>query len=225
MQGKFDPRRTYSEMRPEYLGDSYLDLVVNDDVKHHKPFADQFVLLGMGNHESTLERNTGTNLIERTIALLNSNGGKAVRGGYTGYIVFYFVVHQTHRQRIVLKYHHGKSTRAEVTRGVIDTNRMSVMFPDADIVVSGHDHNSWVVPIERERINQSGNVIQRLQHHVRTPGYKRVWGDDSNIGFDVEKGSPKPNGCVWIRFYYNKSRRQNREGQRRIDFDIMQDVE
>jgi hypothetical protein len=203
MQGKYDPRKSYDDLRDEYKGENYLDLVLQDASEWFKPYAKNFAVVAMGNHETELERRMGTNMIDRLVHELRREGGsQAVASGYTGYVIFQFTVNKTRRSRIVLKYHHGMGGgKAPVTRGVIQSNRMAVMFPDADIVVSGHNHESWSVPIEQEKINRTGKLTMRPQWHLRVPSYKNGWGTDRIKGFDVEKGAPKPRGCIWLRFY------------------------
>jgi hypothetical protein len=77
-----------------------------------------------------------------------------------------------------------------------------VYLPDADIVVNGHTHDQYVVPIQRERLSHKGNVIQDTVWHVRTGTYKDEYGDGSE-GWAVEKGhAPKPIGAVWLRMAF-----------------------
>lgn len=216
MQGKYDPRKSYDELRDEYKGDNYLDLVLQDASEFFVPYARHFAVIAMGNHETELERRMGTNMIDRLVHELRRDGGsQVVASGYTGYVILHFTVNKTRRSRVVLKYHHGMGSNAPVTRGVISSNRMAVMFPDADIIVSGHNHESWSVPIQQEKIKLSGKLTMRPQWHIRVPSYKNGWGHDQIKGFDVEKGSPKPRGCVWLRFYAH---------QNSVAFDPMQSV-
>ena len=218
MQVRGDPRSSYDELRPEYKGGDYLDLILNDAARWHEPYAKQFGILAMGNHETSIERHNGTNLTQRFVHGLRQSGGNAFAGGYTGYIFFRFTVHKNVRSKIVLKYHHGMGGgAAPVTRGVIQSNRMAVMFPDADILVSGHNHESWLVPIQQEKINSHGKIDARPQWHVRVPSYKDSWGKRGK-GFDVEKGSPKPVGCVWLRFFMAAGQRG------KIDFEATQTI-
>ena len=42
---------------------------------------------------------------------------------------------------------------AVVTKGVIDTNRRSVMLANADIVATGHIHESWEMPLMRKHLS------------------------------------------------------------------------
>ncbi|KKK72159.1 hypothetical protein LCGC14_2906680 [marine sediment metagenome] len=200
MQGKFDPRKDYKELRPEYKVTNYLDSVLDEAEEFYGPYAENFALIAMGNHETELERRQGTNLTQRLVDKLRRAGSQAQAGQYTGYITFRFKVHKSVQRRIVLKYHHGMGGgSAPVTRGVIQSNRMAVMFPDARIIVSGHNHESWSIPIAQEKINRQLRIEKQAQWHIRVPSYKDGWRDGK--GFDVEKGSPKPNGCVWLRFF------------------------
>ena len=71
-------------------------------------------------------------------------------------------------------------------------------LPDADVVVNGHSHNAYYIPIGRERVSASGEQYFDLQHHVRIPGYKMSYADGTG-GWEVERGGvPKPVGCVWM---------------------------
>ena len=71
MQGRYDPRRSYPDMRQEYAdamiknGSSYLDLIVNDAAKFYKPYRLMWLLQGYGNHETSIQKHIDTNLIER----------------------------------------------------------------------------------------------------------------------------------------------------------------
>jgi hypothetical protein len=104
-----------------------------------------------------------------------------------------------------LKYFHGAGGEAPVTRGVIQTNRQAVYLPDADIVVNGHSHNSYYIPISRERLSAKGRQYFDIQHHLRTPGYKQSYGDGAQ-GWDVTRGGvPKPIGACWVKLKYCNS--------------------
>ena len=112
-----------------------------------------------------------------------------------------FHIHKTVRKSRKLKYHHGSGGGGPVTKGVIQTNRQAVYLPDADIVVNGHTHDAWYVPIARERLSDKGVVYRDLLHFVRTPGYKDEYGDGSG-GYAIETWKPpKPLGAVWLRFF------------------------
>ena len=100
-----------------------------------------------------------------------------------------------------MKYNHGAGGSAPVTRGVIKTNRQAVFLPDADIVVYGHNHQAYSLPIARERLTSSGKVKTDMCWFLRVPGYKDEWKDGAE-GYAVEKNTgPTTNGAMWLRFY------------------------
>jgi len=205
MQGKYDPRRSYEGLRPEYKVDNYLDEIVKEAAKFYGPYADRFLIMGRGNHEQGILKHNGVDLTSNLVHRLNSDyKGNIQAGGYTGWLRILFLIHTSLRQSILIKYSHGfGGTDAPVTRGVIQTNRQAVYEPDADIVVNGHNHESYIMPIPRERLSEKGVVYQDLQYHIRTGTYDNDYGD-GHSGWHVESGKPpKPRGAVWINFVYH----------------------
>jgi hypothetical protein len=203
MQGKYDPRSSMDDLRPEDKVTNYLDSIVRHAADFYGPYAKNFLMLGKGNHESNISKRHGTDLISNLAHDLNSQyGGSVYPGGYGGWVRFMFTIQKTKRKSLNLKYYHGAGGGGPVTRGVIQTNRMAVYLPDADIVFTGHTHDSWHVPIARERLSNKGVVKRDVQHHVRAPGYKDEYADGSG-GWAVETWKPpKSLGSVWVKFYY-----------------------
>lgn len=203
MQGKYDPRRSYRDLRPEYKAENMLDLIVTDAAKFYAPYARQFLVIGRGNHDQKAMQSSGTDIVSNLVHRLNTDGGGNVQvGGYGGWVRFMFAIGGTQRLTKRLKYHHGSGGGGPVTRGVIQTNRQAVYLPDADIVTNGHTHDSFVVPIARERISDAGVVYQDIQYHIRSTTYKNEYRDGAD-GWHVETWKPpKPLGAVWLRFYY-----------------------
>lgn len=204
MQGKWDPRRSYDSLRPEYKSDKYLDLIVKDAVEKLTPYADRFLVFGRGNHESALKKNNNVDLISNLVYGLNVAAGTKIQaGGYGGWVKFTFKIGGTQSVSVNLKYFHGAGGGGPVTRGVIQTNRQAVYLPDADIIVNGHTHDSWYVPIQRERLSAQGEIFQDTQHHIRIPSYKDEYKDGYD-GFHVETWKPpKPIGAVWLKFSFH----------------------
>lgn len=207
MQGKFDPRRSYGDLRPEYKLDNYLDEIVADAAKFYGPYAERFLVMGRGNHESAILKNNSVDLISNLVHRLNSDyAGTVQAGGYGGWVKFMFKISGTQSVSKNLKYFHGAGGGGPVTRGVIQSNRQAVYLPDADIVVNGHTHDAWYVPIQRERISEQGVVSQDIQHHIRTTSYKDEYKQGAG-GWHVETWKPpKPIGAAWLRFSWEPGR-------------------
>lgn len=202
MQGRYDPRRTYADLRPEYVGDNYFDLVLDDAQQFFSPYAKQFAVLAYGNHETAVRKHNGIDLTKGLARrLMTTAGDRPFTGGYSGWIIFRFKCANDGMTRsFYMKYHHGYGGGGPVTKGVIQTNRRAVFLPDANIVATSHIHESWVVPIKRERLTQRGVIFQDIAWHINVPTYSNDYGDGSD-GFHIEKGRPpKPMGCVWLEF-------------------------
>lgn len=202
MQGKFDPRRNMDELRPEYRRDDYFDAVIDDTAEILSPYADRILVIGYGNHETSILRRNNTDLIARLTKRLNRINSPAIAGaaGYAGWIVLTPKSHEgnPHCRPLRLRYAHSAGGgNAPVTRGMISTNRQAVYLPDADVVLNGHNHEGYIAAISRLRLSNKGREIQTSMWFVRTPGYKRVFGSSrAKHGFDIEKLSPKPIGSV-----------------------------
>jgi hypothetical protein len=206
MQGKYDPRSSLESLRPEHKKDNYFDALIETAHTFYKPYAANFLVVAQGNHETSIIKRNGTNLVDRFCAKMRESGSPVQMGGYGGWIRFQFMFNGS---RIVkrLKYFHGSGGGGPVTRGVIQTNRQAVYLPDADIVLNGHTHDQYIVPIQRERLNQKGVIEQDCTWYVRTGTYKDEYRDGSG-GWHVERGGPpKPIGAVWLKFSYENMSR------------------
>lgn len=195
MNGRFDPRRDMSRLRPEYRRDDYYDYIVKDAANQLADFADNILMMTDGNHELSVLKNANTDLLGRITDILSSPTHKVYRGGYGGIIVI-----RNGKHVIPVKYFHGSGGEAPVTRGAIQTNRQAVFLPDFQVVLNGHSHNSYSIPIVRERVSQTGLHYFDIQHHVRTPGYLMSYADGSG-GWEVTRGGvPKPVGSAMLKF-------------------------
>ena len=204
MQGKYDPRSSMDDIRAEDVGEDYLDRIVLHAAQDYGLYAANWLLIGQGNHESNIRTRHGTDLVSNLVHRMNADhGGRCHVGGYGGWVRFMVTAQKTKRRSLKLKYHHGAGGGGPVTRGVIQTNRQAVYLPDADIVVNGHTHDSWYVPIARERIGSTGRVYHDIVHFIRVPGYKDEYAAGAG-GFHIEKwGPPKPIGAAWLRLWFD----------------------
>jgi len=211
MQGRYDPRRNYDDIRPEDVGKDYYDRIVTHAAEFYEPYADRCVLLALGNHETQTTKHASTNLTSNLVYRLNEvsladNDHRIEIGCFGGWVRFMFTYQKTKMQTVRLKYFHGAGHSAPVTKGVIQTARQQVYLPDADIVINGHNHQAYIVPLARERLTKGGRVKRDLVWHGRIPGYLDEYGDGSG-GWGVEKGhAPTPLGAIWLHFKCENSR-------------------
>ena len=99
-------------------------------------------------------------------------------------------------------YHRGHNVGAKGTEDVIQTNRKAVYLPDANIVISGHTHDRWIVPITRQRISRYKEFVDQ-QWHIKTGTYLNQ--PQEFNGYAVEKGmSPKVGAGIWMHYTFTR---------------------
>jgi UDP-2,3-diacylglucosamine pyrophosphatase LpxH len=207
MQGHDDPRRSIEELKEKYRVSSYFDAIVQDASVYLRKFKVPYYILCLGNHETSVLRKINTNLIERLAYDLRLHNQPAESMGYWGYIRFMFNYRKGNAKvSKILYFHHGKSTGAVVTKGVIQVNRQGVYLNDVDFVLNGHNHNSYLMPLQVERINQrTMEPYTQTVWYMRTPGYKKSPGDSMQVwGYGAERHrTPTPRGCMFLEMTYS----------------------
>ena len=209
MQGKWDPRGNYSDLRPEYKSHVYVDEVISDVGEKLAKYADVIKFLGRGNHETNIEKRMMVSPLDRVEQIINDAGGQCVVGGYAGWIVFRPGKHVNGRWsksgRFNMQYHHGYGGNAKRSKGVLGIDIDQKDFPDADFIVRGHDHQKWYHPVMVDRINRSYNIEQRTVHHMRLGSYKKL--GDRYAGWATEKGFATPRlGGWWLTMTCERAR-------------------
>lgn len=203
MQGKYDPRRSYSDILPQYKGADYLDLVLSDAIKFLKPFARKIALFTYGNHETSVVSRCNTDPLKNLVALLNFKYKTQIQvGGYQGVVVYQSRVGMNLNYSCKIFYHHGSGGNAKRSKGMLDNQIDGFAFPDADIIVKGHNHSKWHdLSNVRLKLDQNFKLIHSPQHVLRLGTYKTSKIDS---GWEVEKGFlPSKLGGWFINFKYS----------------------
>ena len=205
MQGAYDPRKSKSSILPEHNEDNYLDLVINDAAEKLIPYAKNIILISRGNHETSVSKRNETDVMERFVERLNLLAGSNIQiGNYLGYYTLNFHYEATGNisRPVHVAYSHGH-WGGIVTKGALSVMRYSSMFPDADIIFSGHTHDSWVMTQPRYRMRPSREKVEvEKQWHVKTGTYKEEF--EEGKGWASERiAVPKHLGGAFTKFYYN----------------------
>ena len=194
MQGMYDPRRSYSSLRPEYKSITYLDDVINDAVEFLEPYKEVLAMVGRGNHETNIEKRLSTSPIDRLVGAL---GGGIMAGPYSGWVQLVYSRNANNhggRHQRMLHFHHGYGGNAPRSKGVLNVDLDQKEWPDADVIVSGHTHQKWHVPMSVERITDRLNTYEDTVHHLKLGSYKKL---DRFAGWEVEKGFQQPRLGGW----------------------------
>lgn len=187
MQGKGDPRKSKSKVRLEHNKDNYLDAVLDDTAEKLKPYRKQLGIISEGNHEGKIrdvhEIDPLYNLKLRLKGLTTM--------GYHGFIKFIFHQNGSKIRSCLLYFHHGKW--GSITSSV---NKHGLAVPQADIIVSGHTHSEFYVPVPRLEVARNGDVSITKQHHVKCGTYKDEF--VKTHGFGVERIATPKNIGSWL---------------------------
>jgi len=204
MQGRYDPRRSKSDIRPEHMAGNYIDLVINEAAEKMKKYAKNILIISKGNHETSVSLRLETDVMERFIERLNVISDSNIQlGAYTGYYTLSFENHGRFKA-IDIGYSHG-NWGGVITKGTLSVVRYAAMMPDSDIMFSGHTHDGWIVPQPRLKLNKfKGSVEIKNQWHVKTGTYKEEFVTGS--GWAVERiAMPKYLGGCWVELDITKN--------------------
>jgi hypothetical protein len=200
MQGRFDPRGTKKDIRPEHNVINYLDYVIEDAVNFFSPYAEYIALVGYGNHETSILKRLETDVIQRFVDLFNyKNKTNIQAGGYGGWIVLKFQLHHSgQRNSYKIKYFHGSGGGGPVTKNTIGHQRLDAMIDGADLIWVGHTHDLWSMQVEVETLNLNYYTRLKTVTHVQSGCYKEEYNDGAG-GWHIERGAPpKSLGGYWL---------------------------
>jgi predicted phosphodiesterase len=177
MQGKYDPRRSYSGLNERYSKDNYIDEVV----KHGREIISKIkrpVILGYGNHETNILNRLHTDVLQRTADGFDN----VLLSKYEGYILF-----RRRGYRTFTLYHHHGHGNAPRSKGALKVDLRSVK--PADAIVSGHTHQNYYIVKAVDLITDNGHIIKSYIHHIQVPSLKEK---DKGMGWAVEKEFDNP---------------------------------
>lgn len=215
MQGKYDPRRNKSAIRPEDNTIDYLDKVIENATEFLAPYAHLILMFGDGNHETAILKNVETDLLNRLCYMIKSQTGHHIyHGSYHGWLIIRFIQGQGRTAKRVpfkIYHHHGAGGDAIVTKGAIEHERLNVAVEGADLIWAGHNHNQYHIPTTVHYLDtnpQSDGIPKmRVIHNLRTATYKQEY---TNGGFHIEKGRrPKPLGYAKLDLLYRSVQHKN----------------
>jgi hypothetical protein len=199
MQGKYDRRSQKVDIRPEHAEGDYLDSLVTTAAEWFEPYKEKLLLLGYGNHETSIMDRHETDLLERLAARLRHTGGITRAGGYQGWIRLRCTAPKKRTCYYTIWYHHGFGGGGPVTQGKIDFNRFGT-YVDTDMILCGHVHYKESFPTERVWLNHNEEITVRTMKCLRLGTYKDEF-TGKHLGYHIEKGrGPRPLGGYWVRF-------------------------
>lgn len=211
-----DPRSKPNDLRPEYIvpGKGYLDLIVEDAYNFLRPYKKNLLLITEGNHETNITRRHDVNIIDRLCFALRNDGGVTKKGGYSGYVnILLTRAGSQAKSSLKYYYHHGKGGNAHRSKGVLYSQLDAMKNPDADIIVSGHDHNAIHDPSNVSEylctMSKKYTIKHKQKSWIKLGSYKRNEKTAGVGGYEVEKGYlPKTVGGYIIELSIKRTKEQ-----------------
>jgi hypothetical protein len=202
MQGKYDPRRSKKDVRPEHNKADYIDAVIDDTVDILSPYADVIAFIGEGNHETAILKNLETDVLARFVDKFNErNKTKVIKGGYRGWLIIRKEYSPGKFISYKIYYNHGFGGGGEMSKGILQHSRSNMYIESADAIWMGHVHELYALLTMTEYFDNSPAAFcakVRTVYQLRTSAYKEEFADCTG-GYHIEKGrQPKPLGGIYL---------------------------
>jgi len=206
MQGDNDRRKTKGKVRAEHDNPDYFGSIVDDMVDWLTPYKDNLALLSDGNHELGIVKHCNFDPLNAICNRLRDRGSNVTHGPIGGWFRWRIRASGNTVKSKLFAYHHGAQGGGEVTKGVLKTARRAAYRGQADVLVSGHIHESWQLELIQERVNKRGEINLHTQSHICLPTYKQEYKQVSNW-HRTREATPKPLGAVLAKISLSRQKK------------------
>lgn len=165
--------------------DAQLNKKLDDIYNFLKPYQKQILFMGRGNHEESIIKYNGLDVLSMLATMLNmGQEHKILVGNYANFIRFTFKKPSDRKEfHYDLFQHHGAGGAAPQTKGMLDFQQIA-KGTNADLIWLGHKHQSLIdysTPIMF--IDRNGEVILKNRQCIMTPSYQKGRTIDYNANF------------------------------------------
>lgn len=165
--------------------DNQLNVKLEETAHFLTPYKDQILFISRGNHEESILKYSGIDLLQMLCLMLNAgNKHQITYGNYANFLRFSWL---NNAKKSVAHYdiftHHGAGGSAPVTKGMIDFSRLANGV-NADLIWVGHKHQSIVdysAPVMY--IDNNGTIVLKNRQLIQTPSYQKGRTIDYNVNF------------------------------------------
>lgn len=164
--------------------DNQLNVKLNEAYEFLKPYQNNILFFGRGNHEESIIKYNGLDVLEMLTTMLNMGSEhKILYGNYTNFLRFTFKEKNRNEYNYDIYAHHGCGGSAPATKGMLDFGALAKGI-NADLIWLGHKHNSLVdysAPVMH--IDRNGDIILKNRQCIETPSYQKGRTIDYNANF------------------------------------------
>lgn len=207
MESFGDPRQSKDRISKNQWSDTYVNDILNSFVEFFQPYAKRLLCINFGNHEGSFLKRYGTDIGAIAASMLNDRTGSSiVCGDYAGYINLSFlkdgVVNDSRSQ--IIYYTHSSGSIGKRSKGTLAIDILKGQHPSADIVIFGHDHDTFIKPESVEVMSRNKlNLEDKLMWFISAPTSKDEFSGKKR-GFHHEKNMGKRTiGVVSMEFALN----------------------
>lgn len=165
--------------------DNQLNVKLEEAAHFLTPYKENILFMGRGNHEESVLKYNGLDLLQMLTTLLNA--GEKHKIAYGNYANFIRINWLKYNKKSAMHYdiyaHHGAGGSAPQTKGMLDFAAISKGV-NADLIWIGHKHNSLVdysAPIMY--IDNNGQVVLKNRQCIQTPSYQKGRHIDYNVNY------------------------------------------
>ena len=115
--------------------DDIVDVQVNKGVEMLMPYREKILGLGYGNHEMSVIRHSGTDMMKRTCRRLD-----VPELGYSGLFKLIFRMKKGAGRSVIIRYHHGWGGGSRTQGADLTKFSKDLAYWDADLFLYGHVH-------------------------------------------------------------------------------------
>lgn len=166
--------------------DNQLNVKLNEIYEFLKPYQENILFIGRGNHEESIMKYNGLDILEMLATMLNmGQEHKILYGNYANFLRFAFKEQGKNKRQVNYDIfaHHGAGGAAPTTKGMLDFGALTKGV-NADLIWLGHKHQSLIdysAPVMH--IDRSGDVVMKNRQCIMTPSYQKGRTIDYNANF------------------------------------------
>lgn len=178
-----DQKRAVNHLMEQ--GDNQINTKLQKVAEFLDPFKNNIIMIGRGNHEESILKYSGIDLIQMLVLMLNADKKSNIQvGNYANFIRFAW---KNSQDKQALNYdiymHHGAGANAPITKGMLDFSRIA-RGVNADLIWIGHKHNSLIDASDPiVYIDNNGEVRIKNRQCIQTPSYQKGRSIDYNVNF------------------------------------------
>jgi hypothetical protein len=205
MQGRDDKRGSKGALQAELKEDGYVNRVIETTVKWLEPYKDNIILILRGNHDLSFRRKLEIDMVTLLADYLNAGADRIKTGGYSNYIKLHFLYADRAMKSKMIFHSHSSGFAGKRSRGSLAPDILAGTYPDADIYITEHSHDAFIIPKASERCTDQGRIYWENKWFAQIPSYQASWENPKKDDFwNVKNMNPRPLGGYFLNFIYNR---------------------